>query len=445
MKAVAVIPARYASTRLPGKPLLDICGKPLIQRVWEIVSRARGLDEVVVATDDERIADAVRAFGGKVRMTSPECRSGSDRVREVAESLAADVYVNVQGDEPLLEPAAIERLLDVFTEDAGVQVATLCSRISEEQARSPHQVKVVRDHAGNALYFSRAPLPLVRERGETAEFLGHVGIYAYRADALRGFASLPFSPLEQAEKLEQLRFLQAGIAIHVPEVPSMGTGVDTPEDLERVRAIIEDREHGNAATAGAVAVGARYGGIAADSLAGTPIGASVEARLRNIRLVITDVDGVLTDGGLYYGPDGECLKRFHARDGLGVRLLQQAGIQVAVLSGRDCPALRRRLADLDITEAVLGQVDKRAALSGIMERCGVVAEEVAFIGDDIPDMEVFGLCGVSVTVADAPEYVKARADLVLECKGGLGAFRELVDEILEKKAGSDVLPEREAS
>lgn len=433
MKAVAVIPARYASTRLPGKPLLDICGKPLIQRVWEIVSRARGLDDVVVATDDGRIADVVERFGGRVCMTSPDCRSGSDRVREVAESLAADVYVNVQGDEPLLEPAAIERLLEVFTEDAGVQVATLCSRISEEQARSPHQVKVIRDHAGNALYFSRAPLPFVRERGESAEFLGHVGIYAYRADVLREFASLPSSPLEQAEKLEQLRFLQAGIAIRVPEVPSMGVGVDTPEDLERVRAIIEEREHGNAATAGAVALGVRYGGIAADSLAGTPIRLSVEARLRNIRLVITDVDGVLTDGGLYYGPDGECLKRFHARDGLGVRLLQQAGIQVAVLSGRDCPALRRRLADLGITEAVLGQVDKRTALSGIMGRCGVAAGEVAFIGDDIPDMEVFGLCEMSVTVADAPEYVKARADLVLECGGGLGAFRELVDVILQRQ------------
>ena len=433
MKVLAVIPARYASTRLPGKPLLDICGKPLIQRVWEIVSCARGLDDVVVATDDGRIADAVRAFGGKVRMTSPECRSGSDRVREVAESLAADVYVNVQGDEPLLEPAAIERLLDVFMEDAGVQVATLCSRISEKQARSPHQVKVVRDHAGNALYFSRAPLPFVRERGEAAEFLRHVGIYAYRADALRGFAALPVSPLEQAEKLEQLRFLQAGISIRVPEVTLMGAGVDTLEDLERVRAIIEDREHGNAATAGTVAVGDLRRSVSALPVVVARLNPELACKLRNIKLVITDVDGVLTDGGLYYGPDGECLKRFHARDGLGVRLLQQAGIQVAVLSGRDCPALRRRLADLDITEAVLGQADKRAALSGIMERCGVAAEEVAFIGDDIPDMEVFGLCGASVTMADAPEYVKA--DLVLECKGGLGAFRELVDRILEKKAG----------
>ena len=401
MKAIAVIPARYASTRLPGKPLLDICGKPLIQHVWETVSRARGLDEVVVATDDARIAHAVQAFGGKVCMTSPDCRSGSDRVREVAASLAADVYVNVQGDEPLLEASAIERLRDVFTEDASVQVATLCSRISEEQARSPHQVKVIRDHAGNALYFSRAPLPFVRESGESTEFLGHVGIYAYRADALRGFASLPFSPLEQAEKLEQLRFLQAGIPVRVLEVPPMGVGVDTPEDLERVRAVVRKRRRAEALE-----------------------------KLKYIRLIITDVDGVLTDGSLYYGPDGECLKRFHARDGLGVRLLQQAGIQVAVLSGRDCPALRRRLADLGITEAVLGQVDKWAVLSGIIERCGVSAEEVAFIGDDIPDMEVFGLCGVSVTVGDAPDYVKAKADLVLESFGGQGAFRELVEHII---------------
>ena len=404
MKAIAVIPARYASTRLPGKPLLDICGKPLIQHVWETVSRARGLDEVVVATDDARIAHAVQAFGGKVCMTSPDCRSGSDRVREVAASLAADVYVNVQGDEPLLEASAIERLRDVFTEDASVQVATLCSRISEEQARSPHQVKVIRDHAGNALYFSRAPLPFVRDSGESTEFLGHVGIYAYRADALRGFASLPFSPLEQAEKLEQLRFLQAGIPVRVLEVPPMGAGVDTPEDLERVCAVVRKRRHEVALK-----------------------------KLKHIRLIITDVDGVLTDGGLYSGPDGESLKRFHARDGLGVRLLQQAGIQVAVLSGRDCPALRRRLTDLGITEAVLGQVDKWAVLSGIIERCGVSAEEVAFIGDDIPDMEVFGLCGVSVTVGDAPDYVRAKADLVLECQGGQGAFRELVDVILKEE------------
>ena len=148
---------------------------------------------------------------------------------------------------------------------------------------------------------------------------------------------------------------------------------------------------------------------------------------------MTDVDGVLTDGGLYYGPDGECFKRFNARDGLGVKLLQKAGIQVAILSGRDCPALRKRIEDLGIGEAVLGQLNKRTALLGIMERCGVTAEEVAFIGDDVPDMEVFELCGVSVTVGDAPEYVKDSANFVMKSCGGRGAFRELVDAVLEKK------------
>ena len=403
MKAVAVIPSRYGSTRLPGKPLLDICGKPLIQRVWDVVARVHGLDEIIVATDDERIAKVVRDFGGKAMMTSTDCQSGSDRVREVAQTVDADVYVNVQGDEPLLEPLAIDKLLDAFAQETNVRVATLCSPISRDEAQSPNQVKVVCDHSGNALYFSRAPLPFVREASDTAEYLGHIGIYAYRREALCTFTSLPASALEKAEKLEQLRFLQAGIPIRVLEVPKMGVGVDTQEDLERVRTVVREKR-------------------------------KVEAleRLKHIKLIVTDVDGVLTDGGLYYGPDGECLKRFNARDGLGVRLLQNAGIQVAILSGRDCPALRKRLEDFGITEAVLGQLDKRLALAGIMERCGVEPKEVAFIGDDVPDMEVFRLCGVSVTVGDAPAYVKERASLVLKSSGGRGAFRELVDIIQRK-------------
>ena len=217
-----------------------------------------------------------------------------------------------------------------------------------------------------------------------------------------GFAARYRRVQETLEQLEQLRLLQAGIPIRVLEVPPMGAGVDTPEDLERVRAAIRGRRR-----------------------------LAALEKLKRVRLVITDVDGVLTDGGLYYGPDGECLKRFHARDGLGVKLLQKAGIRVAVLSGRDCPSLRRRLTDLGITEAVLGKLDKRSVISSLMEQCGVQPEEIAFVGDDIPDMEVFGLCGVSVTVNDAPDYVKAVADVVLENKGGQGAFRELTDKIVQ--------------
>lgn len=401
MKAVAVIPSRYGSTRLPGKPLLDICGKPLIQRVWDVVARVHGLDGVIVATDDERIAKVVWNFGGRAVMTSHDCQSGSDRVCEVAQTVDADVYVNVQGDEPLLEASAIEKLLEVFEQDADVQVATLCSLISQEETQSPNQVKVVRDHVGNALYFSRAPLPFVREANETVDYFGHVGIYAYRKETLYSFTSLPASSLEQAEKLEQLRFLQAGIPIRVIEVPKMGVGVDTQEDLERVRTIVREKRKAEALE-----------------------------RLKHVKLVVTDVDGVLTDGSLYYGPDGECLKRFNARDGLGVRLLQKAGIQVAVLSGRDCPALRKRIEELGITEAVLGQLNKREALAGIMDRCGVTREEVAFIGDDLPDLEVFGQCSISVSISEASENLKSNADIILKNKGGYGAFREFVDIIL---------------
>ena len=404
MKAVAVIPARYGSTRLPGKPLLDICGKPLIQRVWEVVSRVHGLDKIIVATDDERIAEVVRGFGGKALMTSADCQSGSDRVREVAQTVDADVYVNVQGDEPLLEPSAIEKLLEVFAHDSSVQVATLCSSISQEEAQSPNQVKVVRDHAGNALYFSRASLPFVREANEKSDYFGHIGSYAYRKEALCSFTSLPASSLEQAEKLEQLRFLQAGIPIRVIEVPKMGVGVDTQEDLERVRTVVREKRKAEALE-----------------------------RLKHVKLVVTDVDGVLTDGGLYYGPDGEYLKRFNAKDGLGVKLLQKAGIHVAIISGRDCFALRKRINDLGITDAILGQLDKQLAISKIKMQYKIKSEEVVFIGDDIPDMNIFDQCGVSVTVNDAPEYVKNMADIILNNNGGNAVFREIVDLIIKYK------------
>ena len=404
MKAVAVIPARYGSTRLPGKPLLDICGKPLIQRVWEVVSRVHGLDKIIVATDDERIAEVVRGFGGKALMTSADCQSGSDRVREVAQTVDADVYVNVQGDEPLLEPSAIEKLLEVFAHDSSVQVATLCSSISQEEAQSPNQVKVVRDHAGNALYFSRASLPFVRDANEKSDYFGHIGSYAYRKEALCSFTSLPASSLEQAEKLEQLRFLQAGIPIRVIEVPKMGVGVDTQEDLERVRTVVREKRKAEALE-----------------------------RLKHVKLVVTDVDGVLTDGGLYYGPDGEYLKRFNAKDGLGVKLLQKAGIHVAIISGRDCFALRKRINDLGITDAILGQLDKQLAISKIKMQYKIKSEEVVFIGDDIPDMNIFDQCGVSVTVNDAPEYVKNMADIILNNNGGNAVFREIVDLIIKYK------------
>ena len=232
MSIIAVIPSRYASTRLPGKPLVDICGKPMVQHVYERVRRVSLFDEVLVATDDERIMNAVAAFGGAACMTSPDCPSGSDRLIEVAKSHPADVYVNVQGDEPLVEPSSIEKLARAMLEDHSLQMGTLCYPVSAEQAQNPNLVKVVRARNGNALYFSRSPIPFPRSGGIAPQYFGHLGMYAYRRDFLMNFGNLPYSPLENTEKLEQLRVLQ---------VEAMGPGVDTPEDLEEVRRILMKR------------------------------------------------------------------------------------------------------------------------------------------------------------------------------------------------------------
>lgn len=234
--AVVVIPAREQSERLPGKPLADLRGKPMIVHVWERASRARGIAQVVVATDSERIAAAVRAAGGRAVLTSPDCPSGTDRCADAARQLGVPaVVINVQGDEPLLDPEAIELLLEAF-HDPDVEMATLARPLAEEELGNPNVVKVVLDGRGDALYFSRASIPF--PRGEGARALGHVGIYGFRGAFLQRFASLPPTPLERTEKLEQLRALEHGHRIRVLVTDYRSIGVDTPEDLERVRRLL---------------------------------------------------------------------------------------------------------------------------------------------------------------------------------------------------------------
>lgn len=237
MKVTVIIPARLQSERLPEKPLVDICGKPMVVRVLERAQAARGVDQVVVATDSERIAQVVRAAGGTAVMTPAECPSGSDRVARAARQLdEADVVVNVQGDEPLLASAAIEQLLTAF-DDPAVEMATLARKLTPTEFENPNVVKVVSDLRGDALYFSRAPIPHLRGGGISPLARAHVGIYGFRADFLQRFAELPPTPLEQAERLEQLRVLEHGYRIRVVQTDYRAVGVDTPEDLERVREI----------------------------------------------------------------------------------------------------------------------------------------------------------------------------------------------------------------
>jgi 3-deoxy-manno-octulosonate cytidylyltransferase (CMP-KDO synthetase) len=235
MDAVAVIPARLASTRLPRKVLREIAGRSMLAHVYDAVRASPLLREVVVATDAEEIMAVCRANGWTCRTTSPDHRSGTDRVQEVAGSLAAEVYVNVQADEPLVRREHLAALLALMN-DPAVQVATLKTPLAAAEAQNPNVVKVVTDLSGRALYFSRSPIPY--DRDGAARCAKHLGLYAYRKTALDRFCALPESFLERAERLEQLRFLENGIAIYVAETPYDTVSVDTEEDLRRVEAML---------------------------------------------------------------------------------------------------------------------------------------------------------------------------------------------------------------
>ena len=253
MKCVAVIPARWASTRFKGKVLADINGKPMIQHVWERVKRAHEIDDVIVAVDREKVFKVVESFGGKAVYTSPEQPSGTDRLAEVANSLDADVIINVQADEPLVHPLMVDELAQVFKYEKNVQMATIVKRIHrKEDITNPNVVKVVVDRKGYALYFSRSPIPYICKRDMSepeqnsdiedvsGRYFKHIGIYAYTKDFLFTYTNLPKSMLEGEEKLEQLRVLEHGYKIKTVETRYDTISVDTPEDLDKVKALLNE-------------------------------------------------------------------------------------------------------------------------------------------------------------------------------------------------------------
>jgi 3-deoxy-manno-octulosonate cytidylyltransferase (CMP-KDO synthetase) len=239
-KVAVIIPARYASTRLPAKPLHPIAGKPLIQHVWERCAKAKGIDTVIVATDDMRIAEAAADFGAEVALTSKKHRSGTDRVAEVAKKLRGYSHIiNVQGDEPLVDPGIIAKLAATMAKDRDIEMITSASVFQpEDDLTNPNMVKVVTDRFGDALYFSRSPIPYVRTDGETPRFLRHQGIYGYTTKFLLEFVTWKASPLEKAESLEQLRALENGAMIHVVLAKHVAVSVDTPEDVLAVERIL---------------------------------------------------------------------------------------------------------------------------------------------------------------------------------------------------------------
>ncbi len=255
MKIVAVIPARWHSTRLKEKVLADICGKPMLRHVWERVSEAHSVDEVVIACDKEKVLKAAKSFGAQAIFTSPDHSSGTDRISEIAATVDADVYINVQADEPLVDPLMIDQLAQVFEYEKNVLMATLIKRIDRaEDINDPGVVKVVVDRKGFALYFSRSPIPYMAPDGPAGDsaattgsglrggYYKHIGLYSYTKDFLFTYRNLPRSMLEMDEKLEQLRVLEHGYKIKTIETRHETIGVDTQEDLDRVRRIMLEKD-----------------------------------------------------------------------------------------------------------------------------------------------------------------------------------------------------------
>jgi len=240
-QVVVVIPARYASTRLPGKPLISLAGKPMIQRVFERCKQAQTAHRVLVATDDQRILDAVQSFGGEARMTRTDHRTGTERIAEVAVHEPGEIFVNVQGDEPLIDPVAIDTAVAALLEDPPAQVATVATPIRHAgDIMDPNVVKTVLDFDGNALYFSRAPIPWVRDTQQKVhvKYWKHLGLYVFQRAALLEYPTLPHGELERVEQLEQLRWLENGWRIRVAEVSHDAVSVDVPEDAARVEKLI---------------------------------------------------------------------------------------------------------------------------------------------------------------------------------------------------------------
>jgi len=242
MKVIGVIPARYGSTRLKGKVLINIFGKPLIQHVWEKAKQANMIDEVIIATDSEKVKSVCEGFGARVTLTSKNCQSGSDRIAEAVKDIQAAIIVNIQGDEPLMDPATINDLVRCLIKESRAPVATVIKRMeNRREVDNPNVVKAVISKDGYALYFSRSRIPFNRD-GENFKkllYYKHLGIYAYRKSFLIGFNKLAASKLEDMEKLEQLRILESGYAIKTITTDKESIGVDTPEDLKKVKAILK--------------------------------------------------------------------------------------------------------------------------------------------------------------------------------------------------------------
>ena len=375
-----IIPARLSSTRLPNKPILKIAGQSLINRMINIALEVKEYASLIVATDSNEIRNEVIKFGIKVVMTSPNHKNGTERLLEVISTENAPYVVNLQCDEPLLDPEDLKKLIFEIKK-SNSDVVSLCFKEPRNQINDPSSVKVVFDKNNYALYFSRNQIPY------NSDFLHiHAGIYGFTRLALQKIKSLETSSLEKLENLEQLRWIENGLKIKMLITSNKLIGVDTNQDLKE---------------------------------------AEQKINYKKIKGIITDVDGVLTNGQLYYGKAGEELKVFNVKDGLALKRFMSNDIKIAICSARSSLALESRIKDLGIEFFEIGSKNKVLSCNKLLKKMNLSNEDVCYIGDDHNDIAPMKMMGYGFAVSDANEELKNVADEVFKTEGGKGVFSEL--------------------
>ena len=379
-----VIPARMGSKRLPKKPIIDIAGKPLISWVISIASKVSFKSEIIVVTDDIRIKDISEGLDCRSILTSKENKNGTERILEVLDKIEADFIINLQGDEPLINPSELNDLFNAI-KSTNADIISICHEIDHIDAEDPSKVKVVLGINKNALYFSRSKIPY-----GGSNFYCHKGIYAFKKTSLQKIKKLKSGLLGAFEDLEQIRWLENNMSINMLITNNKSIGVDTQEDLIKAE---------NALLA------------------------------NNIKALICDVDGTLTNGYLWYGENGEELKTFNVKDGFAIKKLISKGFSVAFLSGRDSIPLRKRTEELGIKHTRFNQMDKKKGCEELLDEMQLKPSNVAYIGDDETDIPCCEMIPFSFAVNNSHSDLKRFARFNLKRNGGEGVIAEFIEKL----------------
>ena len=383
MKCAIVIPSRMGSTRLPNKPLINICGKPMISWVIEAALKVDFKAEVIVATDDTRIKKVSEDLGVKSFLTSSDNKNGTERILEIIDHIDSEFIINLQADEPLINPIDLKVIFNAI-KPLNVDIASICHEVNNLNAEDPSIVKVVFDNNKYALYFSRSKIPFGAKN-----FYAHKGIYAFKRESLLKIKNLQVGNLSNLEDLEQLQWLENKMSIKMIVSKNISIGVDTKDDLLR----------------------------AENSLLAN-----------NIKALICDIDGTLTNGLIWYGKEGEQLKSFNVKDGSAIKKLLSKGFKVGFLSGRDSIPLQIRAKELGVKFVKFSQNDKRKGCLELLDEMELNAKNVAYIGDDETDISCCLLFPFSFAVNDSHEELKKVARFILKRKGGEGVINEFLEK-----------------